>query len=732
MSPWGNIGIRDLEPELRISPRPVIIALVVPAAVLAFLAPRLPDPTAASAMAILLYMLAGLLWAVTGWNDRLGRWATVLALIAAIQLARYLLEIPGLFALLALTTALSTAMIGLSSTFAVAAIESLLLLVPLLRPADVVPGSEIGIALLLVWGTAAIMQGTYPPIGDLVRWSWERFEHSRALLEEVRNRQVQLKEALDALAHANRELALANERLAAMRLIAEEARKSKAAFVANVSHELRTPLNIIIGLADVLLRTPEVEGQRMPASVQEDLAILYRNCEHLSGMINDVLDLSQVEAGRLALRREWVDLSALIDSALRIVRPLLEKKGLSLEIAIPADLPSVYCDPRRIRQVVLNLLGNAARHTEEGGIGIRASVEGRYLRVDVTDTGPGIAAEEAERIFEPFQQGTTGPWASRNGSGLGLSISKQFVELHDGQMGLESQLGIGSTFHFRLPIAPLAGPTASPARWITEDWVPRTARVELPVPRLEQRVILCDPLGEAYPLLARYGDQMEFVDTRTPAEALQALEQNPAQAIWITAPTPGALWELTEAIHAGKPDMPVIGICLPPRMTSDLLVGASGFLLKPVLCRQLEEAIIRLGRTPQRVLIADDDLDTLHVLTQMLRTRDETLEIVTATDGQQALEAMRHWHPDLVLLDIAMPRMDGWQVLAASSQDESIRDIPVLVISATDLNEQPATSRLILGTMGEGLSLNKILRCGRTLASFLLQPDSSSPDPGPG
>jgi signal transduction histidine kinase/CheY-like chemotaxis protein len=568
-------------------------------------------------------------------------------------------------------------------------------------------------------------------IGELARWSWDHYEYAQALLEEIGDQQVQQKEMLNALAHANRELALANERLAATRLIAEEARKSKASFVASVSHELRTPLNIIIGLADILLRKPQIDGQQLSPSVREDLTMLYRNCEQLSSMINDILDLSQVEAGRLALHREWVDLCALINSAIKIVSPLLKKKDQSESVIIPPDLPSVYCDPRRIRQVVLNLVGNAARFTEKGGITVRAEADGGFLQVSVTDTGPGISADDAERVFEPFQQSTTGPWATRNGNGLGLSISKQFVELHDGQMGLQSQLGIGSTFFFRLHFTPLAGPRAAPDRWIVDGWAPRFTPVDLPAVRLEQRIILCDPVGEAYPLLTRYTDGVEYVDTRNPAEALHASERLAAQSIWVNACTPEELWVLMDEIRARKPDTPVVGCSLPPRTSTDL-AGVSGFLLKPVLYPQLEQALARINRAVRCVLIAEDDADTIHLLTKMLHARDESLEIITASDGWQALNQMRSRLPDLVLLDNIMPGLNGWQVLATKAAEDGIRDIPILIISATDLQDRPISSRLVLGTMGEGMSLNKLLHCAQTLASLLLQPDSAAPGQGPG
>jgi len=435
-------------------------------------------------------------------------------------------------------------------------------------------------------------------------------------------------------------------------------------------------------------------------------------------MINDVLDLSQVEAGRLALRREWVDVGALMTSSLRIVRPLLEQKGLELGVELPDAIPPVYCDPRRIRQVVLNLLSNAARYTERGSVTVRADVAEEELVVSVSDTGPGISEQEAKRMFEPFQQGASGV---RNGSGLGLSISRQFVELHDGQMWLDSQPGVGSTFYFRLPITPPPAPRTTAARWVTEGWTERTTRVDGLV-EPQKRLVLCDPSGEAYDVLSRYADQVEFVYAPTAAEAVQALKECSASAVWANAPTPEALWPLIDEVRAGEPETPIIGCSLPSRYPSELYGERRGFLLKPVLQHHLEEAIRRLNGNVRRVMIADDDPDALYTLSKMLNRRDGALEIVTATRGAEALDKMRALRPDLVLLDVIMPDMSGWQVLAAMAEEEALRDMPVLVISATDPRDRPISSSLIAATMGEGLSIDILMRCAQSLADLLLRP----------
>ena len=709
--------------ELRVPPQPALALFIVPGLALALAGWALPNPQTAFAMAVALYLTAGLIFALDAWQREAGCWATGVALSLFILAAAHWLQAPAALALLPLPVLLAGAMLGPATSLLLAVVQAAAFASFLWA----FPG-EMGLAgLAFACGasglTAVAVCWLYRPIYDLAQYSCRRYEQAESLLDDARDRQAELKDALAALAHANRELALANERLAAMRLVAEEARKSKAAFVANVSHELRTPLNIIIGLADLLLRPPELGGPELPPAVQEDLTILYRNCEHLAGMINDVLDLSQVEAGRITLRREWVDLRELAEGALKIVHPLLAKKSLWLHLSLPPELPRVYCDPRRIRQVILNLLSNAARYTERGGITLEAAVEGRQIRVAVADTGPGIAPGDADRIFEPFQQSPTVHAQVRGTSGLGLSISKQFVEMHEGHIGVETTPGGGSTFYFGLPITPPAGPVAPPQRWITEHWSERTVHAHVPTPHLDQRLILCDPTGEIQPLLARLAEDIEFIQARTPGEAAHALQQRAAGAILVNAPLPEGLWGLVDEVRIACPETPVLGCSIPAPRERATLAGADGLLLKPLLRLDLEAAIARLDQPVERALVVDDDPDALHTLSEMLSAMGPGIEVITASDGQGALEKLRSERPDLLLLDAVMPRLDGWQVLAAKMADERLRPIPTFLITARDPRDEPLASRVLLATAGAGLSLNKLLRCAQMLTDLLLQPD---------
>ncbi len=509
-------------------------------------------------------------------------------------------------------------------------------------------------------------------------------------------------------------------------MIAEEAQKAKAAFVAKVSHEFRTPLNMIIGLVDLMVKAPGIYGSELPPALMEDLQIVDRSCRHLAALVNDVLALSQAEAGRLVLYREWVDLGEIVHEALDVVRPLVEKKALSLEVDAPRGTPRVYCDKTRVRQVILNLLSNAARFTEVGQIVVRIAPRDGHVAVSVSDTGPGIEPDDAQHIFEPFTQAATSLWRDTGGSGLGLSISKQFVELHGGRIWLESQPGVGSTFSFELPIVPPAGPPTGPTRWMSEEWIWRERRSRTapaggpPRPRL----VVCDPSGDLAAALRRLvDDEIEIASVSDPGILRREVEACPAHAIFVNAPAPERLWPAVCTVKQQVADTPVFGWSVQPQLRRVTEAGAAGYLVKPIERHDLEQALQQALSPARRVLIVDDDPDVLRLWSLMLRTCDQGLEIVTATSGAEALEKMRSSPPHLVLLDVVMPGMDGWQVLAHKRQDATLRDIPVVLVSAQDPVEQPPTSPGLLLAPGEAIPLSRLLRCSLEMSARLQAPD---------
>ncbi len=293
------------------------------------------------------------------------------------------------------------------------------------------------VALPLLWGGRVL--------GVLGVQSLEEHEFDHDEVSVLQNVAQQVAAALENAR------AYAVEREAVQRL--KELDQSKRRFLSNMSRELRTPLTNILGFSQLMLK--EIDAPLTPRQ-REDLQIILQNGRHLLGLINDLLDLSQIEAGLMELEFRQIDLADLVHSVMVTTSALVRGRSIALREEIAPDLPLVQADPARIRQVLLGLLSNAARFTETGEIRVRAWADADWIYVSISDTGIGIPPEDHERIFERFEQGTLENGRRPEGAGLGLALSKEFVEMHGGRIWVESQVGQGSTFTFSLPLRPLA------------------------------------------------------------------------------------------------------------------------------------------------------------------------------------------------------------------------------------------------------------------------------------
>ncbi|MCJ7737427.1 MAG: ATP-binding protein, partial [Anaerolineae bacterium] len=586
--------------------------------------------------------------------------------------------------------------------------------------------------LIALWAPVAVLWSLSGGLCQLDERVQESFLRSERLITEVRDRREELGQALRDLTNLNRQLVLVSERSAALRRVAEDAEHTKAAFVAKVSHELRTPLNMIIGLVGLMVDNPYSYDGPIPDDLMEDLGIVHRNSEHLLSMINDVLDLSQVESGRFMLYRERVDLAELISAVSQAVRPLMQKKDLGLDVRIAQDLPEIDCDRVRIRQVMLNLVSNAARFTEEGSIRIEVERQDGHVVVCVGDTGPGIAPEVAARIFEPFVQGDGHLWRDKGGSGLGLSISRQFVRLHGGRIWVESVLGEGSRFYFDLPISQPLDLRPVPGAMIREDWVWRqnafrTDRAGLLDEDVGPRLVVCDTTGEIGSELVRLFPELDVVLTKEPSEAATAVNEYPARAVILNTADCESLPSALDEVRQMLSGTPLVGCSLPPRLARAYEAGAAGYLVKPIKLVDLAHAI-ETNDVVRRVLVVDDNADVCRLMERSLHTLDAGLEVISASGGEDGLARMREYQPDLVLLDLVMPGMDGWQFLELKRADPTLRDITVVLISAQDPLESPRTCRMLCATYGDGLSLGQVVQATLSFSKAVLEP-MEGPDP---
>ncbi|MDF1512769.1 MAG: ATP-binding protein [Anaerolineae bacterium] len=714
-------AVKDFRAELRISPVPAIIILFS-ITVLVFTVSGIPT---ALDERVQLMMLAGaiLLMSVSSlylyrWRTWAGRWFSVCALIVIFHLSSRWMGTQGALLLGVLPVALAGALISVPAAAAAALLQTIIIHInPIYRTL----GSPfLWSAVMTLWGTAGIIYGIYHPVQRVASWAWAYFQKAQYLLEEARDRRMELEQAIDDLADANQQLTHLNMLAQGLRQEAEDARTAKAQFVANVSHELRTPLNMITGFSEMILQSPETYGGNLPPSLLADLSVIERNAEHLGDLINDVLDLSQIEADQMALTKEYVDFAEIVSMATLAVRPLYESKGLYLKVEVQDDLPEVYCDRTRIREVILNLLSNAGRFTEKGGVDLRVYMEMNDLLVSVVDTGRGIAAGDLSKLFQPFQQIDGTIRRRYGGTGLGLNISKRFIELHGGRIWVESQAGSGTIFTFRIPIQPMVPMTSDFSRWLTPEWefLQRTRPLTKIQGKIKTRYVVLDQGRVLQGLLNRYMAEVEVISIDGLPDALTALEKSPVQALLInTVSISHMLEELRRS--SLPPGTPVMLFSIPSTLDASAALGVEERLVKPVARDDLLDTFERLGVTSGTVLIVDDEPDALQLFGRMLTSSERDYRVLLARDGQEALSILREYHPDIMLLDLVMPNMDGFELLEQQAQHVEWHDIPVVVASALDPAGQPILSPAVAVTLGGGISTRQLMQFMQTVSHIL-------------
>jgi signal transduction histidine kinase/CheY-like chemotaxis protein len=713
--------------ELRLSPRPLLVAMTILAPIPYVVTDVLTNSPETSerlaSFTLLLYGMIIVAWSLWGWQPQVTRWAIVIELLVVVHLIHAWIGIPGTLGLAAIPVALAVPLVSLPAAVMAAAGETVALVtLGLWRPWPMGPAA-VPVALTAVWTTLGVMTGMVGRVREVTHWSWVHYQRALDMLEEARDRQVELKEILDDLANANLQLTRLNALAQGLRQVAEEARRVKEQFVANVSHELRTPLNMIIGFSDMILQAPRAYGSRIPPGLLADLTVIHRNAEHLANLIDDVLDLSQIEANQLALTKEYVRIDEVVDAAVTAVRPLFESKGLYLATEMEDDLPPVFCDCVRIREVLLNLLSNAGRFTERGGVHLRTWLEGENMAVSVSDTGAGIAKEDQATIFQPFRQLEGAVRSRYGGTGLGLSISRRFVELHGGRMWFESEEEAGTTFFFQIPVDPLSPATTEALRWFSpyQQHEKRARPSQAPMPTLRPKLVVMDTQGSLQRLLNRYLPGTDVVPAPTLEAAVREMADNPSQALLVNDLSVGDALRRVEV--AGLPYGTMAMICsLPGAPGYADSLGVSDYLVKPVARDALLAALERLGVRSGTILVVDDEPDALRLFKRILTRSERGYRVLRARDGQEAMSVLRDHQPDAMFIDLVMPRMDGFQLLDEKNRDPALQGIPTIVISARDPAGQPVASNALIVTRKGGLSVNHLLTSITTISGILSTP----------
>jgi len=475
-----------------------------------------------------------------------------------------------------------------------------------------------------------------------------------------------------------------------------------------MSHELRTPLNSIIGFSRVILKGidgPITDQQR------QDLEAIFNSGQHLLGLINDILDISKIEAGKMELSFEPTDLQEIIRGVMSTAIALVKDKPIELQQSVPADLPTIIADSRRVRQVLLNLVSNAAKFTDQGFIRVEARVEGDFVTISVSDSGIGIPPEKLPHIFEAFTQVDASPSRKYGGTGLGLTISKSFVELHGGRIWVESEVGKGSRFTFTLPIQGPSQVRAEAGPKAEEALPPEEAPP--PVPETPARVVLCvDDDEGVITLFRRYLDKQGYrvVGLTDPSRVVEEARRIRPFAITLDVMMPGKDgWQVIQELKADPEtrDIPVVMCTIVSEKGRGLSLGAADYLVKPILEQDLISALDRLDREEgrHRVLVVDDQPDDRSLLRRIIETQ-EGYEVMEAASGQEAILLVHQRRPHIIILDLLMPEMDGFAVLEALKANESTRTIPIIVVTAKELTER---DRQVLNNRIEALIQKGVL-----------------------
>jgi signal transduction histidine kinase/DNA-binding response OmpR family regulator len=489
------------------------------------------------------------------------------------------------------------------------------------------------------------------------------------------------------------------EELVRAKEAAEGANRAKSQFLANMSHELRTPLNAIIGYSEMLQEASEDVGQE---DFIPDLKKIHAAGKHLLALINDILDLSKVEAGKMTPFLETFDVANLVQEVATTIHPLVQKNANTLEIQTGDAIGTMYSDVTKVRQCLFNLLSNACKFTERGTLRLQVTREpvagSEVLRFKVSDTGIGMTPEQLGKLFQAFAQADATTTRKYGGTGLGLALTRRFCQLMGGDIAVTSELGKGSTFTMQLPAeAPAQAEPAAAARDASSKaepaWEERAGAATAPSPKDRSTILVVDDDPTVLELMQRHLSREGFhvLTAASGEEGLRLARQARPRVITLDVMMPGMDgWAVLTALKKDPElaEIPVLLCTILDDRSMGFALGASEFLTKPIDRNHLVAVLRKHGRghSPCKVLLVEDDADTRELIARMLQK--EGCVVTEAENGRIALQRVVANRPELILLDLMMPEMDGFEFMQELRKLEAYRSIPIIIVTAKDLTPE--------------------------------------------
>ena len=552
---------------------------------------------------------------------------------------------------------------------------------------------------------------------DQVFRQLENHEQLQREIQERRQAEIALEQALDLqkqkeieLKQAKQELAISHDRLAdynqtleqkvqqrtaelaksikeasKARKVAEQANKAKSTFLANMSHELRTPMNAIIGYSEMLYEDAEELGQE---DFILDLQKIHSAGKHLLSLINDILDLSKIEAGRMELYLETFDINALIKDVVATVQPLVAQNHNELKLNIADDLTTMHADLTKVRQSLFNLLSNASKFTEHGTITLTLNrytlAEQDWINLQVSDTGIGMTPQQVDKLFKAFTQADASTTRKYGGTGLGLTITQKFCRMMGGDISVESEVNQGTSFTIKLPMEVEKINKVGSA---TDHH-----SYEQPVPGAIycNTILVIDDDPTVHDLIGRFlpKDKFRVISASNGAEGIKLAKNLQPDAITLDVMMPDLDgWSVLAALKADvqTAQIPVIMMTMVDNQNLGYALGAADYIIKPISKHSLRTVLGKYNsqKTFNKILIVENDPDTRAILRRQLE--DYSNLVLEAENGYQALNIISYETPELIISDLIMPEMDGFELVNQLRQHQSWSSIPVIILTSKDL-----------------------------------------------